>query len=39
MLEIRQLDVSYGPVLAVRGIDLSVTRGEVVALIGPNGAG
>ena len=39
MLEIRQLDVSYGPVLAVRGIDLSVTSGEVVALIGPNGAG
>ncbi|HLM18420.1 MAG TPA: ATP-binding cassette domain-containing protein, partial [Acidimicrobiia bacterium] len=39
MLEIRQLEVSYGPVLAVRGIDLSVTSGEVVALIGPNGAG
>jgi branched-chain amino acid transport system ATP-binding protein len=39
VLEISQLDVSYGPVLAVRGIDLTVASGEVVALIGPNGAG
>jgi branched-chain amino acid transport system ATP-binding protein len=39
VLEIRELEVSYGPVLAVRGIDLSVASGEVVALIGPNGAG
>jgi branched-chain amino acid transport system ATP-binding protein len=39
MLEIRGLEVSYGPVRAVRGIDLDVKMGEVVALIGPNGAG
>jgi branched-chain amino acid transport system ATP-binding protein len=39
VLEISQLDVSYGPVLAVRGVDLTVASGEVVALIGPNGAG
>jgi len=38
-LEIRGLEVSYGPVRAVRGIDLDVKPGEVVALIGPNGAG
>jgi branched-chain amino acid transport system ATP-binding protein len=38
-LEIRGLEVSYGPVDAVRHIDLDVNRGEVVALIGPNGAG
>jgi ABC-2 type transport system ATP-binding protein len=30
---------SYGPVEAVRGIDLDVRRGEVFALLGPNGAG
>jgi branched-chain amino acid transport system ATP-binding protein len=39
MLEVRALEVSYGPVRAVRGIDLDVKMGEVVALIGPNGAG
>ena len=39
MLEIRELQVSYGPVQAVRGIDLTVGDGEVVAMIGPNGAG
>jgi branched-chain amino acid transport system ATP-binding protein len=31
--------VSYGPVRAVRGIDVDVNAGEVVAMIGPNGAG
>jgi len=39
MLEVRGLKVSYGPVHAVRGIDLEVGAREVVALIGPNGAG
>jgi branched-chain amino acid transport system ATP-binding protein len=39
VLEIRGLEVSYGPVRAVRGIDVDVNQGEVVALIGPNGAG
>jgi len=38
-LEIRGLEVAYGPVQAVRGIDVDVNMGEVVALIGPNGAG
>jgi len=39
MLEIRELEVSYGPVQAVRQIDIDVKLGEVVAMIGPNGAG
>ena len=39
MLEIRGLEVRYGRVPAVRGVDLEVSRGEIVGLIGPNGAG
>ena len=38
-IEVRGLHKSYGSVEAVRGIDLSVSRGEVFALLGPNGAG
>lgn len=33
------LSKSYGPVHAVRDLDLRIERGEVVALLGPNGAG
>ncbi len=39
MLTVRGLDVFYGPIRAVRGIDLDVAAGEIVALIGANGAG
>ena len=39
MLTVRQLEVSYGGIKAVKGIDLTVHRGELVALIGANGAG
>jgi ABC-2 type transport system ATP-binding protein len=36
---VRGLVKSYGPVRAVRGLDLDVRRGEIFALLGPNGAG
>lgn len=39
MLEIRELHVRYGSIVAVRGVDIQVNRGEIVALIGANGAG
>ncbi len=39
MLEVRGLEVSYGKVRAVQGIDLDVAEGEIVALIGATGAG
>ena len=39
MLEVRGLEVHYGGIWAVRGVDLDVAAGEKVALIGANGAG
>jgi len=39
MLQITDLTVSYGGVEAVRGVSLEVHQGEMVALIGSNGAG
>jgi branched-chain amino acid transport system ATP-binding protein len=39
MLEVRDLKVSYGAIQALHGISLSVPRGEIVTLIGGNGAG
>jgi branched-chain amino acid transport system ATP-binding protein len=39
LLEVDDLSVWYGPVQALRGIKLRVDEGEVVALIGSNGAG
>ncbi len=39
LLEVNELFVSYGPIAALKGVSLSVGRGEVVALIGANGAG
>jgi len=38
-LEVRDLSVSFGGVVALAGVDLDVRPGEVVGLIGPNGAG
>ncbi len=39
LLEVRGLQVAYGGIRAVRGIDLDVPEGEVRCLIGANGAG
>lgn len=39
MLEVRDLEVSYGKIKAVKGITFRVDEGEVVTLIGTNGAG
>jgi branched-chain amino acid transport system ATP-binding protein len=39
LLKVKGLKVSYGGINAVKGIDLHVDQGELVALIGANGAG
>ncbi len=39
ILEINQLKVKYGPIEAVKGISLKVEEGQIVALLGANGAG
>ena len=39
LLEIRSLEVRYGGIRAVKGIDLEIAAGELVCLIGANGAG
>jgi branched-chain amino acid transport system ATP-binding protein len=39
VLEISGLEVSYGPIRAVNGVDLSIGQGDIRAILGANGAG
>jgi len=39
LLEVKGLEVNYGGIRAVKGIDLDIAEGELVCLIGANGAG
>ena len=39
LLEIKDIDVYYGAIHAIKGISLEVNQGEIVTLIGANGAG
>lgn len=39
MLELRQVETWYGNIQALKGIDISVRPGEIITLIGANGAG
>lgn len=39
ILEVKDLEVSYGVIQAIRGISFEVNEGEIIALIGANGAG
>ena len=39
ILTIRDLKLNYGPVTALKGVDLHVGEGQIVALLGANGAG
>lgn len=39
LLEVRNLETFYGPIMAIRGVSLEVHKGQVVAVLGANGAG
>ncbi|WP_207063685.1 ABC transporter ATP-binding protein [Motiliproteus sp. SC1-56] len=39
LFEVRNLDVCYGPVQALRDVNVEIKKGEIVTLIGANGAG
>ena len=39
MLEVKDLKVNYGMIQAIKGVSFHVEQGEVIALIGANGAG
>ena len=39
LLEVKDLKVAYGSILAVKDVSLTVNEGEIVTLIGSNGAG
>ena len=39
MLEVNNLEVYYGVICALKGISFEVNEGEIVSLIGANGAG
>jgi branched-chain amino acid transport system ATP-binding protein len=39
LLEIKDLHVSYGGIQALKGISLEVDEGEIISIIGANGAG
>lgn len=39
LLELKNVETYYGPVMAIRGVSLQVRKGQIVALLGANGAG
>ena len=39
LLELRNIETYYGPVMAIKGISLEVRKGQIVTLLGANGAG
>ena len=39
MLELNNIETYYGPIMAIRGVSLKVCSGQIVAILGANGAG
>ena len=38
LLELRNIETYYGPIMAIRGVSMTVNEGEIVAVLGANGA-
>lgn len=39
LMEVRNIETYYGPTMAIRGVSFDVTQGQIVAILGANGAG
>ena len=39
LLQLKNIETYYGPVMAIRGVSLEIKKGQIVALLGANGAG
>lgn len=39
MIDVKEVTAAYGAVIALKGVCLSVQKGEIFGLLGPNGAG
>ena len=39
LLQVRNLETFYGPIMAIRGVSFDVERGQIVTILGANGAG
>jgi len=39
MLDVKNIEVAYGKIVAVKDVSLTVNQGEIVTLVGSNGAG
>ena len=39
LLRIRNIETYYGPIMAIKGVSLDVEEGDIVTILGANGAG
>ena len=39
LLQVRNIETYYGPIMAIKGVSLDVEEGDIVTILGANGAG